>query len=112
VAYATVDDLAFALRVTVTVKNQDKLQSCLDASAFQIDHHRDPLDGLPLPDTDPGYPLAHEINVAHAVEIFKASDAAFGGVGFQDTGILKVATDSFARYAIALTPLTEQWGIG
>src|SRR5262245_33473079 len=37
-AYATVDDLAAALRVTVTVQNTPTLQSCLDAAAAEINH--------------------------------------------------------------------------
>lgn len=108
-AYATVDELAAALRLTVTSKNRDVLQSCLEAAAAEIDHAlgRLPLD--PLPDPTPA--LVNRVNVDRAVEWFKSSDAAFGGVGFADTGILRVPADGFSRHAAALMPLTQTFGI-
>ena len=108
-AYATVDELAAALRVQVTVKNSDLLQSCLDAAALEIDHAVDLVGGGPLPDPAPA--LATQVNVARGVEWFKAADATFGGVGFADTGILKVPADSFARHARTLIPLRQQFGV-
>ena len=108
-SYATVDELAAALRVQVTVKNQDWLQSCLDASALEIDHALDRLALDPLPTPAPA--LVVQVNVARGVEWYKASDAAFGGVGFADTGILTVPGDTFARHAQALIPLTQQFGV-
>lgn len=108
-AYATVDDLAAALRVQVTVKNSDLLQSCLDAAASEIDHALDRLELDPLPDPPPA--LAVRVNVDRGVEWFKASDAVFGGVGFAETGILRVPADSFNRHAVTLIPLTRQYGI-
>lgn len=106
-AYATVEELAAALRVQVTVKNSALLQECLDASADLMDHAMDRVDPLPTPTPA----LAVRINVNHGVEIYKASDAVFGGVGFADIGILKIANDTFARYAVALIPLTQQFGV-
>lgn len=109
-AYATVDQLAAAMRLTVSVKNQEWLQACLDAAASEIDHRcgRRPDDPLP---TDPPDPLAQQVNVARGVEWYKANDATFGGVGFADIGILRVPTDGFARFAHALLPLTQTWGV-
>ena len=46
-AYATVDELAAALRITVTAGNTAQLQSCLDAAAIEIDHAMDRVDPLP-----------------------------------------------------------------
>ena len=109
-AYATVDELAAALRVQVTVKNQELLQSCLDAAASEIDHAVDRLPSDPLPDPAPA--LAVQVNVARGVEWFKAADATFGGVGFAETGILRVPADSFARHAKTLIPLKQQFGVG
>ena len=107
-AYATVDELAAALRVTVTVKNSDQLQQCLDSAASEIDHYcdRDPSDPI-----DPDDPLAGQVNVARGVEWFKAADAAFGGVGYADTGILPVKLDGFARHGLALIPLKQKFGV-
>jgi hypothetical protein len=107
-AYATVEQLAAALRVAVTAKNTDWLQACLDASASEIDHA---VALVTPPWPDPAPPLAVTTNVARAVEWWKANDAAFGGVGFADTGILKVPTDTFGRHAVNLIPLTEQFGV-
>lgn len=107
-AYATVEQLAAVMRLTVTAKNQDWLQSCLDAAALEVDHYCDRSADDPLLTTDP---LAAQVNVARAVEWWKANDATFGGVGFADTGILTVPADAFARHAAALIPLVQLFGI-
>jgi hypothetical protein len=108
-AYATPEQLAAALRVTVTPKNSDWLQSCVDAAASEIDHDLDRFPDDPLPVPPPA--LVVQVNVARGVEWFKANDAAFGGVGFADTGILTVPNDGFARHSAALIPLHQQFGI-
>lgn len=108
-AYATVDQLAAALHISVTVKNTDDLQRCVDAAAEQIDHDLDRLVDDPLPVPAPA--IVVSINIAYAVEVFKANDAAFGGVGFADTGILTVPNDGFARHSAALVPYRQQFGI-
>jgi len=108
-AYATVDQLAASMRLTVTAKNQEWLQSCLDAAAAEIDHMLDRFATEPLPVPPPA--LAVQENVAIAVEFWKINDAAFGGVGFADIGVLKVPRDLFARHAAVLMPLTQQFGV-
>jgi hypothetical protein len=107
-AYATVDELAAALRVRVTPENTPGLQVCLDAAAGEIDHDvaRDSDD--PIPEGDP---LANRVNVARAVEWFKSQDAAFGVIGFDQTGALRLPKSTFARHAVTLTPLKQQWGV-
>ena len=107
-AYATVDDLAAAMRVQVTAKNQVWLQRSLDGAAQEIDHYCGRFTDTPLPADDP---LAGLVNVARGVEWYKANDATFGGVGFADVGILTVPRDSFGRYAAALTPMVQTFGI-
>jgi hypothetical protein len=108
-AYATVDELAAALRVRVTPENTPGLQVCLDAAAGEIDHDtgRDTDDPIPQ-----GDPLANRVNVARAVEWFKSQDAAFGVIGFDQTGSLTAPADGFRRYSNSLTPLKAHWGIG
>jgi hypothetical protein len=108
VAYATVDELAAALRVTVTAANQDMLTACLDAAAAEIDHAVDRLDTDPLPPADP---LANRVNVLRGVEWFKSNDAAFGVIGFADTGALQAPKNTFARHAATLVVLKQQWGV-
>jgi len=50
VSYATVDELAAALRVRATPENQATLQACLDAATLEIDHDIDrPLDEEVIP---------------------------------------------------------------
>jgi hypothetical protein len=106
VAYATIDELAAALRVTVTAANQATLEACLAAAAAEIDHATDRL--TPLDETDP---LANRVNVLRGVEWFKSNDAAFGVIGFADTGALQAPKNTFARHAATLVVLKEQWGV-
>ena len=107
-AYATVEELADALRIRLTSTNQASLQTCLDAAAVEIDQAVDRTADDPIPADDP---LANRVNLVRAVEWFKANDAAFGVVGFADTGALQAPRDAFARHAVALIPLKQQWGI-
>ena len=106
-AYATINELAAALRITVTATNQDSLQACLDAAASEIDNTVDRLDEL-----DPSDPLANRVNIVRGVEWFKANDAAFGVIGVSDTGTLQAPRNTFRRHAVALLPLKQQWGVG
>ena len=109
-AYATVEELAAALRLAVTPANTDGLQACLDAAAIEIDHTvaADPGGTNPAVDS----PLANRVNVLRGVEWFKANDAAFGVIGFDDTGALQAPRNGFRRHAAALIPLKQRWGIG
>jgi hypothetical protein len=109
-AYATAEQLAAALRVAVTPKNSEWLELCLDAAASEIDHQIDRPADDPLPDPPPA--LATTVNVARAIEWYKANDAAFGAVGFADIGVLAAPADPFARHANSLIPLKVQFGIG
>ena len=111
-AYATQDELAVALRIRVTPSVEELLQQCLDAAATEIDHEIDaPLEAAPL-DFDPQQAaLANRVNVVRGVEWFKAQDAAFGAIGYEQIGVLQMPRDGFARHAVELTPLKRQWGI-
>jgi hypothetical protein len=107
VAYATIDELAAALRIQVTSANTASLQACLDAAAIEIDDALDRVDVL-----DPANPLANRVNILRGVEWFKANDAAFGVLGVSDTGTLQAPRNTMRRHAIALLPLKQQYGIG
>lgn len=107
-AYATVDELAQALRIRLTDTTTPGLQACLDAAAEEIDHETDRKADSPIPAGDP---LANRVNIARAVEWYKANDAAFGVIGFDESGALQTPRDAFARHAQALTPLKAQWGL-
>ena len=106
-AYATIEELAAALRITVTAANTATLQACLDAAASEIDNTLDRLDPV-----DPADPLANRVNLLRGVEWFKANDAAFGVIGVSDTGTLQAPRNTFRRHAISLLPLKQQWGVG
>lgn len=110
-AYATPDELAAALRVQVTVKNSELLESSVDAATREIDHARDPVTDTPPPLVDGDLALAHMVCIARGVEWFKANDSVYGMVGFADTGVLTAPRDTFARHATTLTPITQQFGI-
>lgn len=106
--YATVDELAAALRIRATAENTATLQACLDAAAAEIDHETDRVDAI----TDSElYALANRVNVTRGVEWYKANDAAFGVIGFAESGALQAPRDGFNRHAYTLTPLKQQWGI-
>ena len=108
-AYATVDDLAGALHLRVTPENQQSLQRAIDAAAVEIDQDLDrPLD-QPLP--DPAPPAIVHANIALGVEAFKMPDAAFGILGFDDTGAVRAAKDTIPRYWALLTPYKIGWGV-
>ena len=107
-SYATVDQLAAALRIRVTAENTATLQACLDAAAAEIDHDVDRLPDDPVPAGDP---LANRVNLLRGVEWWKANDAAFGVIGFDQTGALQAPRDGFNRHAYTLTPLKQQWGL-
>jgi len=109
-AYAEPTDLAAALRVQVTATTAPRLQSCLDAAAEEIDHTLGrPSDAEPFPDPPPA--LIAQVNVARAVEWWKASDAAFGALGFDNVGVLAAPKDGFGRHAANLLPHVQTWGV-
>jgi hypothetical protein len=108
-AYATVDELAAALRITVTTANQATLQGCLDAAAAEIDAS---VDADPTTPIDPADPLANRVNVLRGVEWFKSNDAAFGVIGSADTGVLTAPKSGFARHQATLVPLQQGFGVG
>ena len=105
-AYATVDELAGALRIKLTPENTPALQACLDAAATDIDHGVDRVDPVPAGDA-----LANRVNILRGVEWWKANDAAFGVIGFQETGALQAPRDGFARHVRALIPLKQRFGV-
>jgi hypothetical protein len=115
VAYATTDELARALRIRVTPENIDGLQACLDAAVAEIDHYVDwilvPTQQIVEPDTPAADALLNRVNLVRAVEWYKSNDAAFGVIGFDETGALKAPRDGFSRHAYALTPLKQRWGL-
>jgi hypothetical protein len=106
-AYASVDELAEALRVRVTPGNTQLLTDCLDAAAEEIDSDLDR--SSPLPDPPPA--AVKRCNVNRAVEWFKAADAAYGIVGFEQVGLLHAPRDGFARHAASITPFKQRWGL-
>jgi hypothetical protein len=108
-AYATVEELAGALRIRLTAENTPGLQACLDAAAEEIDHTVAALDGQ---DPATASKLANRVNILRGVEWWKANDAAFGVIGYDDTGALQAPRNGFRRHAASLIPLKQQWGIG
>jgi hypothetical protein len=79
---------------------------CHDAAANEIDDAVDRVDPIP-----PDDPLANRVNVLRGVEWWKANDAAFGVLGFDEAGALQLPRSTFARHAYTLMPLKQQYGI-
>lgn len=105
-AYATVDELAAALRTKLTPENTATLQACLDAAASEIDDAVDRTDPIPPADA-----LVNRVNLLRGVEWYKANDAAWGILGFDESGALRLPRSTFARHALTLMPLKQQWGV-
>lgn len=107
-AYATVAELAAALRITtVTPDIQARLEACLDAAAVEID---DALCRTAEDPIDPADPLVNRVNLMRGVEWYKANDAAFGILG-TDENAMRLPKSTFARHAVTLTPRRTRWGI-
>lgn len=112
-AYATADELFDALRITARDRQAVALplaERCLAAAATEIDHvcGRNAGDELP---TDPPDALAHMVNLARAMEWYKANDAIFGAVGFDQIGVLRAPDEPFGRHAATLIPLVQTFGL-
>lgn len=107
-AYATVDELRFALNKTkpFTAEETAAAQASLDAAAVEIDHYLDVVEAPPAADA-----LLNRVNVLRGVEWYKSNDAAFGVIGFNETGALQAPRDGFARHGRTLTPRKEKWGV-
>jgi hypothetical protein len=113
-AYCTVDELASALRVRVTAENTPGLQACVDAAAVEIDHDvdwRPVVEPLIVEPDQPPNPLLNRVNILRGVEWHKANDAAFGVIGFDETGALQAPRDGFNRHAYTLAPVKQRWGV-
>lgn len=108
-AYATVEDLAYAVRTRVTDANRDYLQRCVDSASEEIDAFLDRFVDEDLPEPAPA--VITSTCVARGVEWYKANDAAFGVVGYTETGALRAPRDSFERHAIAIGAWKQQFGL-
>ena len=108
-AYCTVAELADALRIAVTAANTATLTACCEAAAVEIDH------SIASPDppdyTEPFNPLVNRVNVLRGVEWWKANDAAFGVIGYDQTGAIRTPRNGFARHAMALVPVKAGFGV-
>jgi len=106
-AYATVEQLAEALHGRVTPANTQLLEDCLESAAAEIDQYLDRVEPL----DDPPPPAVVRCNVNRAVEWYKAVDAAYGMVGFDQIGVLRVPTDGFTRHGFTITRYKQQWAV-
>lgn len=109
-AYCTIEDLAFELRIPVNEQNRPKLERCIEAAALEIDDHACRFSDTPILAGDP---LAQSINVGRAGEWWKTNDAAVSGaVGMDQSGILTAPRSSFtSRWGSTLTPLKQRFGV-
>jgi hypothetical protein len=105
-SYATPEQLAQAVRTTATPTNTPYLQRCVDAASDEIDASLDRYEDDPLPEPTPDVIVS--VAIARAVEWYKANDAAFGVVGYADTGALRAPKDSFGRHSWVIDPLWKQ----
>lgn len=110
-AYATVDELAAAVRTRVTETSTPILERCLEAATEEIDTCLgwptvEPLAAGEVP------ALVHSVCLVRGVEWYKANDAALGVLGYNDTGALTPPASTFDRHAAVLVPgLAQTFGI-
>ena len=105
-AYATVQELADAMRTPLTAANSASFQACLDAAAVEIDYAINA-------DTDPPDPdsaLLNRVNIVRGIEWAKANDAAFGTPATA-TATMLTPPASFAPHSATLTPLKSTFGV-
>lgn len=103
-------DLAAALRISATPTNTPALQRCIDAADHECLASIDPFERVnPLAVDE--QPLYDSTVLQRSVEWWKANDAAFGIVGYAETGGLRAPKDGFDRHAVVLAPLKQQWGL-
>ena len=108
-AYCSLDQLAEALRIAVTAANTLMLTACCEAAAVEIDHA---IDSPIAPDYgEPWGQLVNRVNVLRGVEWFKANDAAFGVIGYDQTGAIRTPRNGFARHAMTLLPVKVGFGV-
>ena len=104
-AYATVDELAAALRITGH-RGEHRGAADVPGRGGRGDRPRgQPARAVPTDD-----PVANRVNILRGVEWWKANDAAFGILGFDETA-LRTPRNSFLRHRSALIPLKQQWGV-
>lgn len=106
-SYGTPEELAAAMHTRVTADNVDWLQVCLDAATDEIDADLDRGESFELPPPPP----VHTTCIARAVEWWKANDAAFGVIGYAETGALRAPSDSFNRHRTVIAPYKLAWGL-
>jgi hypothetical protein len=113
-AYATVEEVAWALHLTrpPTGEDLEALEACIDAAGAEVDTWVDWPEG-PDPDswTEAQLALVNRVTVLRAVEWWKANDAAFGLIGTAELGQLRAPRDGFDRHRLTLYSLKQQWGV-
>ena len=107
-AYCTIDELAFALRIAVTEANTPTLTACVDAAAEEIDAALD-RDESDIPGEPSSPALINRDNVARAVQWYKANDVALGGGGNPETGILSLPAEQYVPMSVV--PYKQNWGV-
>ena len=110
-AYATPDDLALDLSIRVTPQNEAKMQKCIDTSTAEMDHEIGADPTAPPVWSDEQLALLNRVCTTRAAEWYKANEALWGAIGFEQTGILRAPQDGFGRRAYDLIPLKQSWGI-
>ena len=107
----TTADLAWALGYKAVGTNEEQLQRCLDAADTECYAAVDPVEVVtPLGAGVEPMALYDSVVLQRAVEWWKANDAAFGALGYSETGGLR-PPDGFERHYAALAPMKEQWGL-
>jgi hypothetical protein len=110
-AYASIDELRFVLRIeTPTQLQMEGMQRALDEAATEIDWELGYTAENPAPSPPPA--LVHGVNIDRAVEHWRQQFSPFGviGTGGESEPII-TARNSWYRHALKLRPLKNTWGV-
>lgn len=110
-SYGDTDELARLLKIRTPSSDQTAaMQRVLDDASQEIDDELDRADDAPAFTTGQTA-LVTDVCYARAVELWQQNEAAFGVVGLgAELGATVVTRDTWARHAIRLSRLKDQWG--
>lgn len=109
--YADATELARLLKVSDTTY-ATQLAEVLDAAAGEIDSELGlfETDAVALTE-DWQLALAAQVNLERAAEHWHQRQVAFGIIGLDAEGPIRLARDTWDRHAHKLAPLKESWGL-
>src|SRR5688572_31366640 len=110
-AYADTTELARILKIRTPSDEQEAaMDRVLEAASGEIDTYVDLAEGESFTAAWQ-IALLEQVNLERAAELWKLQEVQLGVIlGSEAFGPVHIARDSFAKHAITLSPLKNQWG--